>query len=62
LVQQGEAKNIYASFPLLKGRKKVRSVPAVAWDLFHCHNAQLTEENMSQLKKLTSVVKNKNKS
>lgn len=53
----GRSEEYLCQFPITERKKgkKVCSVPAVAWDLFHCHNAQLTEENMSQLQKLTSV-------
>jgi hypothetical protein len=54
---EGRREEYLCQFPITerKGKKKVCTVPAVAQDLFPCYNAQLSEENMSPLQKLTFV-------
>jgi hypothetical protein len=55
LVENGEVKNIYDGFPLLKERKSSIPPASPAKDLFHCCNAKLAKENVSQFQKLIFV-------
>jgi hypothetical protein len=54
LVEKREVKNIYASFAFTVRKSAVLFHPS-AWDSFHCYQAKLAEENMSQFQKLISV-------